>query len=261
MKAILLTALAAGLLPANVALADGCSSQTLVGTVFETIQRTTPAGPGTSIYMETWDGAGNIQYLQDDATPTSTSGLYNGTGTYTVSADCIATVIYDGDTSRVWQYYLDPDGRGYTWLNAFNIGKVAGGHADLVTRFPLVDVNSTAPGPCTLETLHGTMARSAEGIQNGAPFVGVSIEVYDGAGNARYFRTVSNGYTTSSANGTATYTITDRCVASVTYEGASSPMIIFVTPSGSAYYWMDESGSGSVIAGKAQRTSHRRRDH
>jgi hypothetical protein len=255
MKELMLTALALCLLQASIAVADGCDNRSLVGTVAVAIQKTKAQLPGSSIYMESWDGAGHIQYLESDTNGQQSSGLYYGTGTYTIGSDCIATVFYDGDTTRVWNYYIDGDGKGYTWVNGNDTGVVAAGHAELTTRALLVDPASAAPGPCTLETLHGTLAPSGEGTVYGVPFATAGFEFYDGAGNATWVSTVSNGYTTNTYHGTATYTITDRCVASVYYDGSASPAVIFVAPNGSAYWWMNNGNVGVVIAGEALRVS------
>ncbi len=176
---------------------------------------------------------------------------------YTITADCIATVFYDGDATHVWHYYIDEDGKGYTGINGNNTGVVTAGYAQLITRALLVDPASTVPGPCTLESLHGTLAPSGEGTEYGVPFATAGFEFYDGAGNATYVATVSNGYTTNTYHGTATYTIPERCVASGYYDSSASPAVIFVAPDGSAYWWMNNRDVGVVIAGKAPRVSRR----
>jgi len=258
MKELMLTALTVCLLQASVALADGCNNQTLNGTVAEAWHKTQAQLPGSDIYMESWDGAGHIQYLSDDhISGQQSSGLFYGTGTYTITSDCIATVVYDGGT-HAWKYYVDKDGHGYTWIDGFNRGIVQAGHTELMTRALLVDPTSAAPGPCTLETLRGTMVLSDVGTSNGVPVAIAKVEVYDGAGNATYVQTASDGFTTNTHNGTATYTITDRCVASVYQDGSASPSVIFVAPDGSAYWAMSgQNGNsvGAVLAAKALRVS------
>jgi hypothetical protein len=251
----MLTALAVCLLQASVAVADGCNQQTLVGTVAEAWVQTTAHVPHSTIYLESWDGAGHIQYLASDSNGQQSSGLYYGTGTYTIGADCVATVVYDGGTTHVWNYQIDENGKGYTWVNGFDNGIVAAGHTDLISGALLVDPASGAAGPCTLESLHGTLARSGEGTVYGVPFATGGVEFYDGHGKMTYEFTSSDGYTTNTRHGTATYTITDRCVASVYYDGSPSPAVIFVAPNGSAYWWINNSDVGVVIAGKALRVS------
>jgi len=264
MKQLILTALAVCLLETSVALAHDCDNHTLVGTVAEAFLKTS-AGSAvpttTSIYMESWDGAGNLQYFQENTNGASSTGLYYGTGTYSVSADCIATVIYDGDTVDVWTYYLDPDGKGYTWVNTFGFGNVSGRHADLLTRELLVDPAASTPAPCTLETLRGRYVRSAEWTTTtGVPMAGASLEDYDGAGNVSFLQTNSNGITSSiGQQSTGTYTITDRCIASISKNGAATnpKALYFVAPDGSTFWWMNVNNTEDLIASKGVRTSRR----
>lgn len=259
MKELMLTALAVCLLPASVAVADGCNNRTLVGTVAVAGVKANPPSFHSSIYEESWDGAGNIQYLESDTNGYQSSGLYYGTGKYTVSPDCIATVVYDGNTTVFWTYYLNGDGTGYSWAGNSG-GGIGGGRAELITRVLLVNPASTAPGPCTLTTLRGTFGRSGQGTNNGVPFATADFEFYDGAGNARYVSTFSDAIGTNTHHGTATYTITDRCVASVYIDGSTSPAIYLVAPDGSAYWWMNNNDVGIVIGGKAPRVARGHQD-
>jgi len=259
MKELMLAALAVCLLPASVAVADGCSNRTLVGTVAVAGVKANPPSFHSSIYVESWDGAGNIQYLESDTNGYQSSGLYYGTGKYTVSSDCIATVVYDGSTTVFWTYYLNGDGKGYSWAGNSG-GGTGGGRTELISKALLVNPASTAPGPCTLTTLRGTFGRSGQGTDNGVPFATADFEFYDGAGNATYVSTSSNGSGTNTHRGTATYTITDRCVASVYADGSTSPTLYFVAPDGSAYWWMNNNDVGVVIGGKAPRVARGHRD-
>lgn len=259
MRELMWTALAVCLLQASVAVADGCDNRTLVGTVVLAGVKADPPSYHSSIYEESWDGAGNIQYLESDTNGYQSSGLYYGTGKYTISADCRATVVYDGSTTVSWTYYLNEDGKGYSWAGNSE-GGIGGGRAELITRDLLVNPASTAPGPCTPKTLRGTFGRSGEGTNNGVPFATADFEFYDGAGNATYVSTLSNGSGTTTYRGTATYTITDRCVASVYVNGSTSPTTYFVAPDGSAYWWMNNNDDGVVIGGKAPRVARGHRD-
>ncbi len=104
-----------------------CTNATLQGTVVAAVSKTTAGAPASTMYMESWDGAGNLQYLETDSNGTTTSAPYYGTGTYTIAANCIATVNYDGDTAQPWTYYIDANGKGYSWVNTLNVGTVSAG--------------------------------------------------------------------------------------------------------------------------------------
>lgn len=112
-----------------------------------------------------------------------------------------------------------------------------------------------AAGGCSLATLHGTMAWQATYTSNGSPRAGSGFESYDGAGHLKYTELVSDGTTTTPYTGTGTYTITEGCIASVTYDGGGKPFKYFVAPDGSAYYWTNNQNAGAVVSGRADRVS------
>ena len=73
-----------------------CSLATLKGTlawsgVTEHLNGTPTAGSG----FEYYDGKGHMKYYEQWSDG-KTSAVYSGTGTYTLGANCIATVVYDG---------------------------------------------------------------------------------------------------------------------------------------------------------------------
>jgi len=254
MKRQMLLVLAWSALHGSVALAANCTNETLKGTVVASVSKSTAAGPTSSLFMESWDGAGHVQYLESDSNGTQTNTYY-GTATYSISPDCVATVYYDGATAQPFNYYVDADGEGYFWVNNQNVGVIAAGHTDLISKELIVNPTATTPGPCSLATLKGTMAYEVEKTLQGLPRASDGMESYDGAGHLNYRETDTDGYTTTSYPGTGTYTITDRCVASVYYDGSTTPFVFFVAPNGSAYWWINNQNSGIVAAGKALRVS------
>ena len=250
----LLGAIAFGL-AGHAAFAVTCDNGTIKGTMVAAVQRTISGSPAAFMDMESWDGAGHLHYLEIDSYGTSAVGPYFGTGTYSISKDCIATVHYDGG-NFAWTYYVAPDGNGFSWINTQNVGIVSGGNYELISRDLLVDPAATTPGPCTAASLSGTLNYGFEYTANGVPLSSAGRESYDGAGNLKYEEAYSDGYTPTVYTGPGTYTITDRCVASVYYNGSTKPMIFFVAPNGSAYWWVNARSNGVVSAGKATRVSH-----
>ena len=93
---------------------DGhCSLATLRGTYGFATTGTDSSVPFSTSGMESYDGLGNIKYTQlwheggVDYT-------YNGTGKIvSITSNCIAKVVYDGNTSHVWTYFVAPDGTGF----------------------------------------------------------------------------------------------------------------------------------------------------
>jgi hypothetical protein len=255
MKVIIgLLVVAAVGLHSSFARAVTCSDGTIKGTLVAALQRTVAGSPAASMDMESWDGAGHLQYQELDTFGNSSSGLYYGTGTYSISSDCIATAYYDGG-AHPWTYYVAPDGRGLSWINTQNAGIVSGGNYELISTSLIVDPLAITPGPCNLGSLRGTLNYGFELLVNGVPESSAGRESYDGAGHLVYQEAYSDGYTPTVYSGTGTYTITDRCVASVYYGGSTKPMTFFVAPNGSAYWWVNGSANGVVSAGKATRVS------
>jgi len=237
------------------AFAGNCSNATLKGTLIASLAKSAAGAPRSTAFMESWDGRGALRYVEIDSNGSSTSGPYYGTGTYSISNDCVATVIYDGDTTQVYKYLVDEDGQGYHWVNNLNIGLVAAGRATLVSKDLFIDPSTPNKGPCTLQSLDGTMAFAVEKFVNGVPAASAGQEIYDGAGRVTYRQTDSDGYTTNSLTGTGTYTITPGCIASVYYDGSTTPFNYFVAPNGSAYWWVNNQNTGVVAAGMADRVS------
>jgi len=87
--------------------------------------------------MESYDGKGNLKYyeLQSDG---YLKQKFVGTGTYTITSNCIATVIYDGDIANPYTYFVAPDGSAYYYNNNLGLGRVSGGRVDRISTALLI---------------------------------------------------------------------------------------------------------------------------
>ena len=130
--------------------------------------------------------------------------------------------------------------------------------ATLLSAMPLRAAEES-PSTCSLESLHGTLAWSGTSITVGGPNSGSGLESYDGKGHMKYQELWSDGTSTVTYTGSATYTITANCIATVTYyyNGVQSglPWTYFVAPDGSGYYWNNNQGVGTTAAGRVDRIS------
>lgn len=114
-----------------------------------------------------------------------------------------------------------------------------------------------APSSCSLSTLRGTYAWFvvATNIHTG-PYSASGMESYDGRGNMKWYQKSSNGVTQRTDTGTATYTITTNCIATVFYDGDTfNPFTSFVAPDGSSFYWNNNFGFGGISGARAERTT------
>jgi hypothetical protein len=110
---------------------------------------------------------------------------------------------------------------------------------------------------CTVNTLHGTMAWSTTILGPTGPLSsGSGQESYDGKGHMKYYEFYSDGITTTTYSGTGTYTISDNCIATVTYDSEVVPWVYFVSADGEHYYWNNNQGTGVLNSGRADRISH-----
>ncbi len=110
---------------------------------------------------------------------------------------------------------------------------------------------------CKLDTLHGTMAWSTTlATARGVVSSGSGQESYDGKGNMKYYEFYSDGVTSSTYTGTATYTISENCIATVSYDSEVVPWVYFISADGEHYYWNNNQGTGIVNSGRADRVSH-----
>lgn len=119
-----------------------------------------------------------------------------------------------------------------------------------------VSADDEAMGQCKLDTLHGTMAWSTTLLTTtGAVSSGSGQESYDGKGHMKYYELYSDGVSSTSYSGTATYTISSNCVATVTYDSEVVPWVYFVSADGDHYYWNNNQGTGVINSGRADRVS------
>lgn len=143
MKFILTPAIVAAVLGLSAAPAwsdapQTCSLASLKGTMAWSGVTTRPGGvQKSSSGMESYDGVGHMKYfqLQSDGI---TQSKFSGTGTYTITQGCIATVVYDGDTANPWTYFVAPDGSTYFYNNNLGFGAISAGHVDRISRALLV---------------------------------------------------------------------------------------------------------------------------
>ena len=101
----------------------------------------------------------------------------------------------------------------------------------LVSGFAAVPATAEDEGGahCRVETLHGTMAWSTTVLTtSGAVSSGSGQESYDGKGRMKYYEFYSDGVTTTTYSGTGTYTVSDSCIATVTYDSEVVPWVYFV---------------------------------
>ena len=115
-----------------------CSLATLRGTMAWGGTNTKSGVPRSSSGMESYDGNGHIKYFEY-ASDGYTTNTWTGTGTYTITANCVATVIYDGDPTDTWTFFVAPDGSAYYSNNNLNFGAVGGGRTDRISRSQLVE--------------------------------------------------------------------------------------------------------------------------
>lgn len=116
-----------------------CTLATLHGTYAWGYSATDSAGPYSTSGRESYDGKGNFKWYQLYNSGGYSPTVYSGTGTYTVSGDCVASVVYVGFHRNVpYTYFLIPDGDGYFWNDNFGDGTVSGGRVTRITKALLV---------------------------------------------------------------------------------------------------------------------------
>lgn len=113
-----------------------CSLATLHGTMAYANVSWSGGVPSAGSAMESYDGMGHFKYHEVDSDGYTTQ-TYDYHGTYTITANCIASVIYY-EGGPVWRYFVAPDGSAYYWVNAQNAGRVSANHADRISRALLV---------------------------------------------------------------------------------------------------------------------------
>ena len=110
--------------------ASSCTLATLHGTYAFSGTGTDYGVPYSTSGRETYDGRGHIHYYQlwDEG---GVSSPYEGTGTYTMDADCVAHATYGPNNH--WTYFVAPDGSVFYYNNNNNTGVMSGGHEDRIS--------------------------------------------------------------------------------------------------------------------------------
>jgi hypothetical protein len=123
-----------------VAIADTpttCSLATMRGTMAFAGTGEKGGVPYSVSGMESYDGQGHLKYyeLYSDGV---TQHKWIGTGTYTITTNCIATVIYDGDVADAWTFFVAPDCSIFYYNNNLGYGNVSGGHEERISKALLI---------------------------------------------------------------------------------------------------------------------------
>jgi len=122
-------------LPASADDNQHCSLETLHGTMAYATITYRQGVQISSSGQESYDGKGHMTYYEfqsDGGVPQT----YSGTGTYTITANCVATVTYDAGAP--WVYFVSADGEHYYWNNNQDNGAISAGRADRVSKALLV---------------------------------------------------------------------------------------------------------------------------
>jgi hypothetical protein len=117
---------------------NSCSLATLRGTyAWFVVATNIYSGPYSASGMESYDGRGNVKGYQKSSDGVTQSTVTYA-ATYTITANCIGTVIYDGDTANPFTLFAAPDGSNFYWNNNFGFGGISGARAERTTRALLV---------------------------------------------------------------------------------------------------------------------------
>ena len=115
-----------------------CSLASLRGTyAWFVVATNIYTGPYSASGLESYDGRGNMKGYQLSSNGVTQSTV-NYTATYTITANCIATVIYDGDIANPFTAFASPDGNVFYWNNNFGFGGISGARAERTTKALLI---------------------------------------------------------------------------------------------------------------------------
>jgi hypothetical protein len=130
---------------------SSCTLATMHGTMAYSGTSSRNGVQNSTSSLESYDGHGNLKYVEFDNPNGVSPVTYFGYGTYTVgsisgvstngmtsTANCVLTVFYDGDTATPFRYFAAPDGSTYFYSNTQTKGVVAAGHADRISFAALV---------------------------------------------------------------------------------------------------------------------------
>lgn len=131
--------LALGALPATAQSSpSSCSVSSLRGTyAWYVVATSIYTGPYSASGMESFDGRGNLKGYQLSSDGVTQSEV-TYTATYTIAANCIITIIFEGDTEHPFTAFAAPDGSAYYWNNNSGFGAVSGGKVERTTRALLI---------------------------------------------------------------------------------------------------------------------------
>jgi hypothetical protein len=116
-----------------------CSLATMRGTYAWAYAATNAGGPYSTSGRESYDGHGHMKWFQLFNSAGTESFTYSGTGIYTMTADCVASVVYTGfHNDAPYTYFVAPNGGHYYWNNNFADGTVAGSRVDRMSMALLV---------------------------------------------------------------------------------------------------------------------------
>ncbi len=116
----------------------GCSLSTLRGTyAWFVVATNIYSGPYSASGLESYDGRGNMTGYQLSSDGV-TQGEVTYVATYTITANCIATVIYEGAPESPFKAFVAPDGSNFYWNNNFGFGGISGARAERTTRALLI---------------------------------------------------------------------------------------------------------------------------
>ncbi len=119
--------------------ASTCSLATMRGTYAWGYAATNAGGPYSTSGRESYDGHGHTNWFQLFNSAGTTPSTYSGTGTYTMTADCVASVVYTGfHNDAPYTYFVAPNGGHYYWNNNFADSTVAGSRVDRISMALLV---------------------------------------------------------------------------------------------------------------------------
>lgn len=106
----------------------GCSVATLRGTYAYAQTGTENGLPFTAAGRETYDGKGNITFVEL-YTQAGVTSTYTGTSTYSVTKDCVASSYND-----TYTYFVAPDGREFYYSSNSTSGIISVGREDRLAQ-------------------------------------------------------------------------------------------------------------------------------
>ncbi len=117
---------------------SSCSLASLRGTyAWYVVASSIYTGPYSASGMESYDGRGNMKGYQLSSNGVTQSEV-TYTATYTITANCILSIVFEGDTEHPFIAFAAPDGSAYFWNNNSGFGAISGGKVERTTRALLI---------------------------------------------------------------------------------------------------------------------------